>query len=109
MSVLPSFPVAGDAVDGLGQPFPLLVDPLALGVVLKERLSELHGVVADDRADRGPVRCALFEQTGEVLQNSSRYSCPCVLSEYILRGGPFSDGTFSTSTRPFCSNLTSSA
>jgi hypothetical protein len=30
-------------------------------------------------------------------------------SEYTLRGGPFSDGTFSTSTRPRCSILTSRA
>lgn len=36
----------------------------------------------------------------QVLQNSSRYSRPCALREYILRGGPFSEGTFSTSTSP---------
>src|SRR5262249_32450891 len=38
-----------------------------------------------------------------VRQNSSRYSCPLALSEYTLRGGPFSEGTLSTSTRPCCS------
>src|SRR5215216_3303912 len=44
-----------------------------------------------------------------VLQNSSRYSRPRALSEYTLRGGPFSDGIFSTSTKPRCSILTSRA
>src|SRR5262249_7884722 len=44
-----------------------------------------------------------------VRQNSSRYCCPLALSEYTLRGGPFSEGTLSTSTRPCCSTRMSSA
>jgi len=35
------------------------------------------------RADR-----AVRRGSPRPLQNSSRYPCPCVLSEYTLRGGP---------------------
>ena len=41
--------VSCGALDGVGQPFPLPVDPLTLRVVLDERLGELHRVVPDDR------------------------------------------------------------
>src|SRR5690606_3105638 len=42
----------------------------------------------------------------QLLQNSESCSRPASLSVKTLRGGPFSDGTFSTSTRPRCSMRT---
>src|SRR5699024_9231325 len=44
-----------------------------------------------------------------VFQNSSSCARPAAFSEYTLRGGPFSEGTLSTSTSPRCSTRTSSA
>lgn len=58
---------------------------------------------------RGRSLRTASERKIQDFQNSSGYACPCALREYTLRGGPFSEGTFSTSTRPRCSILTSSA
>ena len=74
---------AGGALDGAGQPFPLPGDPLTLRVVPNERLDELHGVVADDLADRGSVRRALLEQVGEVLEHRQPRCRPSRRPKYI--------------------------
>src|SRR6476469_519047 len=61
--------LSGGAINGGVQPFPLLVDPLTLRVVLQKRLRELHRVLPDDLADRGSIRRALLEEIGKVLEH----------------------------------------
>ena len=57
------------ALDGGDQPFPRPIGDIpALRVVLSERLNELHGVVADDLADRRSIRRGLFEQIDKILE-----------------------------------------
>src|ERR687893_1446443 len=57
------------ALDRLGEPALLLAQPRAESVVALERLDELHGVVADDRADRRAVGRGPLEQVGEVVDH----------------------------------------
>jgi predicted ATPase len=57
------------ALDRLGEPALLLSEPRAESVVALERLDELHGVVADDRADRRAVGRGTLEQVGEVVEH----------------------------------------
>src|SRR5262249_4059954 len=56
----------------------------------------------DEHGHRLPLLscCRRSARKLHVRQTSSRYSRPLALSEYTLRGGPFPEGTLSTSTRP---------
>ena len=56
-------------LDRRGQPRPLLVDPAGAGVGLRERLGELHRVIADDLAHRGAVEGRALPQVGEVAEH----------------------------------------
>src|SRR5690606_5876734 len=89
--------------DDCFDPFQCHVGLFSGRVLLRGVVSEGQGVVSERSWSIRSVRKV------QVAQKSTSSCWPCVFRVNTLRGGPFSLGTFSTSTSPFCSMRTRSA